>query len=695
MAFGFALATGVLSLVSIYLCFLAPGQAWWQGHGSSTPRLFARVALSALWTTLVGVLLTAADAFHFPLIILINSAVTLLGYLYVSLPRRESALLPPRAATTGLLVAMLALAAYWPTYDARFGAADSTTYTSAGIHLARSHTIWKHDDVGEQLRPATRKLLFRSVFGYPSKPPYSRVTGGMVVRNTDDHHVRPSFFPAAIIWSAIFSEIISPRHAGGFASAFCALAVWAVWIVARRRLGPLGATTVAMLAAANGAAYYAGKMPLSEPIAWFFAWAALAALDAWEDDGFTSDGRLAGLMLGALTIIRPEFAMFTVSALCIRRLLAFSLGTRGLGPSFAFGFLAMSVVAFIEIRYLQGAYLAPIEEGLRAVGWQIFVWRRDTPASLQALAGACVLTAVAVGIGAVRRMGLVKTLAFMIPAGFVTLYCVESTPRPARSLTWLVSFLGYAVPLLTLPGIVVAWRQRSEVRGNSFLVVLSVLVGGLLIYNTHVSPALPWAIRRFVPIVVPSAIVFAGIAAAALYRRSMLLGVACWVAMIVSTLAPARELWDRQFYDGAEQQLHEFVQDLPNDGVYLIDDRLAPLLLGVPLWLLYDIDNVAANTTTKFMRHMTDRTIRELRPHRPLYYMRPTPVALDPLNAYERELIMDYTFQLPLPEQTERRMPRATHSYSTTVSVFRLGKLKPAPATGGGTGGGNTNAGAR
>jgi hypothetical protein len=680
MAFGFMLAGGALSLVSVYLCFLAPGQAWWNGHGSSIPRLFSQIALSVLWTTLVGLGLAISDSFHFPLIILINSAVTLFGYLYVGLPRRETSFLAPNTATAGLLIALLALSAYWPSYDTRFAASDSTSYTSAGVHLARAHTIWKHDDVGEQLQPQTRKGLFRSVFGYLSKPPFSRILGGLVVQSPDDHQVRPSFFPAAIVWSAIFSEIFSPRHAGGYAGTFCALAVWGMWIVARRRLGPVAAMTVTGLVAANGAAYYAGRLPLSEPIAWFFAWAALAALDAWEDDGFSADALVAGLMLGALAVIRPEFALFTVSALCIRHVMAFSFGTRPFGPSFVLGFAIMTIAAVIEVRYLRGAYLAPIEEILRAIGWQISELRRGTPAQLQAAAIAGAIAIGGAGLWMARKIGFTRVMAFMIPFGFVALYCIESTPRPARSLTWLVSFLGYVAPILALLGIAVAWRQRGEVRGNSFLLVLSILVSGLLIYNTHVNPALPWAIRRFVPIVIPAVILFAGLFANSLYRRSPLVGFACWIVLAGTILVPASALYGQQFHAGSEQQLHKFVQELPTDGVYLIDDRLAPLLLGIPLWLLYDIDNLPANLNTQFLRRTVYRAIRELRVHRPVYYVRPTPAAADPLAAYNRELITDYTFQIPLMEQTQDRMPTAIVSYTTTVSVFRIGTRKPPAA---------------
>jgi hypothetical protein len=500
----------------------------------------------------------------------------------------------------------------------------------------------------------------------------------LVVATPDDSRVRPSFFPATIVWAAIFSDVFGTRYAGGYSTIFCGLAVWAVWIVSRRRLGATGASAVAILAAANGAAYYIARMPLSEPLTWFFAWAAFAAFDAWEDDGFSADGLVAGLMFGALSIVRPEFALFTTTALCARRLFSFSLGGRPLGPSFAVGLVATSAATLLEIRFLGGAYLAPLEEAARAIGWHASSWQQAAPLTSQVAAIAALVVACVAVVAAVRRIGFLKTISLAVTLGAIGVYCIESTPRPGRSLTWLVSFLGYVAPLLALPGIVVAWKQRGEIRGNSFLLVVSLLVGGLLIYNTHVNPALPWAIRRFVPIVVPAIILLAGMSCAVAYRRSMILGLACWLAVFTTVLAPARALWGQEFYSGTSRQLHEFVAELPKDGVYLIDIRLAPLLLGIPLWLLYDIDNLPADTSTKYRRRILAQTIEQLRPHRALYYLRPTPCAYDPLGAYNRELITDYTFQFWLPEQTTARMPTARQDYTTTVSVFRLGSRKPA-----------------
>jgi hypothetical protein len=124
-------ARAVPAAATLYLCLLGPGQAWWRGAASSFPRLFGRIALSVLWTTLVGLLLAGTDSFSVPLLVLINGAVTLLGYLYVGLPRREELRFSPSPGT-GLVIFILALVATAPAYDTRIAASDSTNYVAAG-----------------------------------------------------------------------------------------------------------------------------------------------------------------------------------------------------------------------------------------------------------------------------------------------------------------------------------------------------------------------------------------------------------------------------------------------------------------------------------------------------------------------------------------------------------------------------------
>jgi len=152
MEFSLYVARAVPAAAALYLCVLGPAQAWWRGTASSLPRLLGRLILTTVWTTVLGLALAAGDVFSVPLLALINGTLTLFGYLYVGLPRREEIRFAIPAGAGAVMFA-LGLMLYWPSYDARVAGSDSTTYITAGTYLSRAHRLWKQDDVGPMLGP--------------------------------------------------------------------------------------------------------------------------------------------------------------------------------------------------------------------------------------------------------------------------------------------------------------------------------------------------------------------------------------------------------------------------------------------------------------------------------------------------------------------------------------------------------------
>jgi hypothetical protein len=94
--------------------------------------------------------------------------------------------------------------------------------------------------------------------GYPWKPPYTRMPGGLVIATPDSEVVLPSFFPAPTVWAALFADALGARFAGGFAALFGALAAVGLLALrtpaARSRAAVLATTLVALNAAAIGPA---------------------------------------------------------------------------------------------------------------------------------------------------------------------------------------------------------------------------------------------------------------------------------------------------------------------------------------------------------------------------------------------------------------------------------------------------------
>jgi hypothetical protein len=574
-------------------------------------------------------------------------------------------------------VALIALVAYWPPYESHFAGSDASAYLAAGVHLATTHRFDKPDPLAAELYPRARREIFTSVFGHEWKPPFTRMPGGMVLESPDAPVAHPNFFPAACVWSALFTSALGPRLAGGFAPLFAALAGWAFWVCARRRTGPLAAATVTVLAMCNAPAYFAARLSMSEPLAWFLVWAALAVMEAWESDGAATDARVAGFLLGMVGFVRIEYALFLMVALALRSLLVATLGARPLTPGFVAGLALATACTSLEVLSIRGAYIAPIVDALEGVRFRVAMAWLEQPWRVAGVT----LTGGTLALVSIRTVGLRRTLLATGVLGFIVGYTIfASNPRALRSGGWMLAYFGWPTLLLALVGLRWTWRARHRLPGDGFLVLLVALIGGLVLYDPHVYPAMPWAARRFVPLIIPAGLLMASVAASALLCRSRLLGRVAWAALALAALVPARPIWGHAFFRGAYEQLTEFNALVPKESVLLIDARVAPLVLGTPLWLAHDRESLPVNAMGTDGRKTISGIAFTLHPRHRLFLVKPILAPEEPIPFVRQVKAADYTFQVLLPEQTEVTPPRLRQDYTTSVALYELIPWRRAPA---------------
>ncbi len=683
-----------LTLATAYLCLLGPGMAWWRPRAAVLPRLLAWVCLSALWTTLAGLILAALESFSVPLLVLVNAVVSLAGYAAVGRLRRSGHFYA-EPASVGPAVAAIALLLLWPPFETHLGAQDATTYTAAGIHLARSGKLSKTDQLVDEIPPRLRTQLFRSVYGAGPRPPFARMPGGMVTESPDSNLVIPSFVPAPYPWAALFAQTFGESRAGGYAPLFMALSLWACWQLCRRRMGAMASLAVTGLVALNSASYWAGRFALSEPMAVFFLWAGLAALDGFEEEGFTADAMLAGLMLAAASIVRIELLIFIPVALAIRELLSGSPPLRRLGPAFYLPLALIMAVAFLTTTWASAGHAASASYIVGGAAFKILSLAAKAPAATLVTA----LSAAALVWLAARRVGIRRGLLVGLPAAAVLYYTVfASEPQLGRSLGWLQAILGWPALAMAAAGFVVAWRDRFYRPGNVGLLALTATVSLFILYDPHVMTETIWASRRLVVVVVPASILLAALAAGRLARRSALAGLLAWALLLTSVLvgrpalsgqsragggrptvawqsSPAPFLWGRPFYRGNHAQLREVADMLPAGSVALIDDRLASYILGTALWLIHDRPSVPVVLSSKRGRNAAAWLVRSLGAEHELFLLRPTlTAAAEPLPFVKSELVGSLT----LPTLQPRRRggwPRHGEHYTKPLSLYRLEKV--------------------
>ena len=662
------------SLLALYLCTLAPGQAWWRGRLSSVPRLWAQVLVSVIGTTAVAAALTALESFSLASVVLANGLLTFAGFLYQLLVRGRGDEIPVWHDRIGPLVFVAALIAYWPPYPAFLASGDASAYLDTGVYLARTGRLAVEDDLGPTLQPVTRTSLFDSmsqVIG-GGGPPYRRTPGALLIRTREDTRAWPAFFPVPSIWAALATEIAGARAAPAYATFFAALAVWTTFVLARRWLALPWAMLATVLVAGNGAAWYAAHLSMSEPLVWYFTWAGLTAAAAFDHKRGSADAALAAAAFGAALLVRIDFAIFLVGALVL--LPSFRADDAGgestsapLPGSFFAILLAWGVLAVAEVAIIPGSYADPLSDS--SVNARVFLlYAFVHHAWLTVLS---LLAAAAALAASIWRLGMTRTIRFGIVAGFLVAHAMASSFLPTRTPVWLSCYIGWAGMAVAVGGALVIWRERSRMPGAALFLALVAATSLVLFYNPHVHPTLPWGARRFVPVLLPGLLLMTVVAAAHTWTRNRALGAVAAVAVLAGVAMSGRPVWGQRLFEGAPEQLEEIAKVIPQDGIIAINRTLGSHMIAPALWMLYGRNNVSVYPDTiKEGRNELSALVQET--GKPVYFVTGGIEPPRPIPFVRGSLVGRARLHLPLLETTHDRLPAKTERYLAPIAVYRL-----------------------
>ncbi len=237
-------------------------------------------------------------------------------------------------------------------------------------------------------------------------------------------------------------------------------------------------------------------------------------------------------------------------------------------------------------------------------GWLIYVTSHDymeeqrqtTRPLILALLGAVAVGATWI-ISQEFRPGLGRRLArarlpFALACVFVAAACLWAyAVRPVHdrteslraewswSLRWLVDWFGIVLIALAVGGLLLLLRRA--LRSDVVAAALVVLVGPLAViylWEPHVAPDQPWAMRRFLPVVIPGLVIGAAVALQALTRvacrcserririPALLIVVGLTVATLVPSALAAGSLVEARAQHGALAAVKTLCRRLPDDA---------------------------------------------------------------------------------------------------------------------------------
>jgi hypothetical protein len=650
------MASGVLALVLIVVAALLPGRLIVrQFAGAARPTLLLAFAALTLGVAALGwAALVLAELGRFSLVTLAVTWLVLVAALAaLDLWRRRSGRFPAAVAAAlpgpalfpalpgwveALFLAAWLVAALWlffRPHETVTGAADAGVYVNLAASIDREGGILIQDETLAGLDPALYDGLLRPQPDNPVAPHY--LVPGFYVIGQPRGEITPQFYPLHPVWQAVaYGLAAAPERltagdnaagiAAGANAALLLTGLWttlgslAIYLLVRLYAGWETAALALLGLSLTAVQVWFARYPTTEMLTQYLLWTGLLALALWLSGEGPSRlwALLAGVSLGQVFLVRVDMLvllpviglMVVVLALTGRRLLPDRLSL----VWFVVPFTLLVAHSFIHAWWQSRPYFV-VHSGLGLRLLQVN-WAIPLVAAAAGGLGLWLLWRYGAALGdratgPARRYALLAligvTVAFVVYGWFVRPVVGQTILRPDAysgetipltdyqnwpRLGWYLSPLGLA---LGVAGIcVLIWRMDRRV-------ALMLAVGGLFsvlyLWNLRANPHHIYAMRRYVPVVLPFFIVggatFIGWLAR---RRGRVWSVAAGLLALLWLGGlgwSARGFVSQVDYAGLTDQLVAFNETLTPRSVLLFNDS-APIgqgdFFGTPLKFLFGHD---------------------------------------------------------------------------------------------------------
>ena len=559
-------------------------------------RLFWAVVISVSVSLAVVLTLAALYQYSFERLLICNGALVLTAALAGRFRLRlgTAAARPGLTALVPLALIVLSIGRFFPSAEYIAGGKDPGNYINEGIQIAQRGSLLIRDPVVASVPPFTRDLFFPS---HQQAEYYGTRFMGFFLQDVDTGTVAgqfPHLFPASIAIAYGLDGLTGARRTVGF---WAVLGVLAVYFAGARLVGRRAAAVAAALLALHIIQTWFSRYPNVEVVMQALLFAALLAIARAVVDGDRFFAPVAGFVLGLLLFLRYDVVL-AVAGVGAGLVLAVFDRKRT-----HWSFIAILVAAAaLATPYYLGTMPASIAFPLAFVHnmkwWQQLLLAVTAASGLMALLvaarrpylGSYVVAAVPIAVTA-------AVLAFAVYALFLRHPSGRLAAHDAYALrTFTNLYLTLPALIAALIGFAIVVRQRFW-RDPALIVTVSVLAF-FLFYKIRIVPEHFWMMRRFLPVVLPGALLF--VAAAALGREQgrwrgarllrPLIGIV-FVGLLAAHYARvSAPLLAHVEYEGLIPQIEKLAGTIQDEDLLIVESRDAGSdvhVLATPLAYIY------------------------------------------------------------------------------------------------------------
>ena len=477
-------------------------------------RAFWYVVLSVAWSLATVLGLAAADSYTFQRLLIANTAVTI-ALVIVARGRIGFASAAARVSWTALLpIALLALG-FWrflPPTEYVIGGKDPGVYLSEGVQIAKSGSLVIREPVLADV-PADQRDLF--VPSHHVDSYYGVRFMGFWVQDPVNGQVIgqfPQLFPASI---AIGFNVAGVDGARVTVACWAVLGLVAVYMLGARLFGPVAAFAAASLLGLHVIQLWYARSPNSDVVMQALLFAGLLAFARAQQDEDRFFAPIAGALLALLLFLRVDALLAIVAAvsaggvawLVDRRALRASFGVMlAIGLVFAWLYLSgpMRGYFWLPLTYLRHLPLGPLAVAVGTAGLVIFALARLRHRFSDRLHAV---------------IPIVMAVALVLLCGYALFLRVPLRPSDSKLalhdasalITFTDLYLFWPGLLAALAGVVIVFR-RDFWRDPALMFVFTAFAI-FFFYKVRIVPEHFWMARRFLPVILPAALLFGARAA--------------------------------------------------------------------------------------------------------------------------------------------------------------------------------------
>lgn len=401
---------------------------------------------------------------------------------------------------------------------------------------------------------------------------------------------------------------------------FAVLAAIPIFVVARRWVPEPVAAVATLYLAFNASQVWVARNTLSEIMTQLFVWTALLLLTASPAHHRRAALAWAGALIGLAAVVRID-GLVILPLIVVGHAIAGVLSPDRYGPRAVAPFYLAAIPTLAAAVGLYVGFANPYFTDLVSELWLI-------AGATGAAAAAYVVTLLPVVRGAMAPLlrsslflkaamaacvGL-ALFAYIARPGLEPLATIDAPTHPLHgtrshiedAMGNLGEYLGGPVVWMAVVGWVGA--MALAIRRRPGLVPILVVAGGfaaLYFWNQSIFPDHFWAIRRFVPVIIPAAVVLAAVCGWFVARhlprglRPLVFGVVA-IALALQTWRAGTPLYLVAERAGSIPTIQQFAEALPEGRTYLgLFTGPGAMSLATPLFLMSGVQVIPLDVTTE------------------------------------------------------------------------------------------------